>query len=182
MVVEKVFPSGTVLHGPPYTEAEQDDFYKRVGRGPVTVARPAGDKTTNKNAKSAAIKRDLDPLLRAALGPIGPPPCLCVAIPAPIFAHACRDARAAFHFPKFQNPKIEPWSVGRRSGIVPLDSRKNQRRMVVMSVSISGLPFVASTAREAVSLKASEMGITDTVAEPRRLSSFGASSNRGADA
>jgi hypothetical protein len=50
---------------------------------------------------------------------------------------------AAFHFPKFQNPKIEPWSVGRRSGIVPLDSRKNQRRTVVMGVSMSGFERLA---------------------------------------
>ena len=27
------------------TKAEQDAFYKRVGGGPVTVARPAGDRT-----------------------------------------------------------------------------------------------------------------------------------------
>ena len=58
MVVEKRFPSGTVLHGPPYTEAEQDDFYKRVGRGSVTVARPAGDKMTDKkSAKKRSDKR-----------------------------------------------------------------------------------------------------------------------------
>jgi hypothetical protein len=45
--------TGNRIYGPPYTEAEQDDFYKRVGRGPVTVARPAGDKTTNKKCKKA---------------------------------------------------------------------------------------------------------------------------------
>ena len=38
MVVKKVFPSGTRLRGPPYTKAEEDEFYKRVDRGPVTVA------------------------------------------------------------------------------------------------------------------------------------------------
>ena len=41
MVVKHVFPDGGRLHGPPYTQAEQDEFYSRVGRGPVTVARPA---------------------------------------------------------------------------------------------------------------------------------------------
>jgi hypothetical protein len=35
----------------------------------------------------------LTPSRRAALGPIGPPPCLSyVVVPAQIFAHACRDA------------------------------------------------------------------------------------------
>jgi hypothetical protein len=57
MVVKKVFPSGTVLHEPPYTEAEEAEFYSRVGRGPVTVARPAIDKTTN---KKSAKKRSSD--------------------------------------------------------------------------------------------------------------------------
>ena len=52
-MVVKVFPSGTVLHEPPYTQAEEDEFYARVGRGPVTVARPAGvrrPKTANKRS------------------------------------------------------------------------------------------------------------------------------------
>ena len=51
------------IHEPPYTQAEEDEFCRRIGGGPVTVARPAGDKTTSKKAqKSAAIKRDPDPL------------------------------------------------------------------------------------------------------------------------
>jgi hypothetical protein len=62
MVLKYITKDGSRIYGPPYTEAEQDDFYKRVGRGPVTVAR-ADDKTTNKKAqKSTAIKRDPDPL------------------------------------------------------------------------------------------------------------------------
>jgi len=56
MVVKKVFPSGTRLRGPPYTKAEEDEFYKRVDRGPVTVARPAADKTTDK--KTAKKRSD----------------------------------------------------------------------------------------------------------------------------
>ena len=44
MVVKHVFPSGTRLHEPPYTEAEEAEFYRRNGRGPVTVARPASDR------------------------------------------------------------------------------------------------------------------------------------------
>ena len=51
--------SGTRLHGPPYTEAEQDDFYKRVGRGPVTVARPASDrKEPTSPAPSNKVTKD----------------------------------------------------------------------------------------------------------------------------
>jgi hypothetical protein len=59
MVLKYVTKKGTRIHEPPYTKAEEDEFYRRVGRGPITVARPAGDKTTDK--KSAAIKRNLDP-------------------------------------------------------------------------------------------------------------------------
>jgi hypothetical protein len=56
MVLKYISKTGSRIYGPPYTEAEQDDFYKRVGRGPVTVARPAGDKTTNR--KSAQKRSD----------------------------------------------------------------------------------------------------------------------------
>jgi len=55
MVIKIVFPSGTRLHGPPCTKAEEDEFYKLVGRGPVTVARPVGDHT--KTPLLTAIKR-----------------------------------------------------------------------------------------------------------------------------
>src|SRR6516164_128966 len=44
MVVKHVFPSGSRLHGPPYTNSEEDEFYKRIGGGPTTVARGAGDR------------------------------------------------------------------------------------------------------------------------------------------
>jgi hypothetical protein len=53
---------GNRYHEPPYTKAEEAEFYRRIGGGPVTVARPASDKRTNKKAqKSVAIKR-ADPL------------------------------------------------------------------------------------------------------------------------
>jgi hypothetical protein len=48
--------TGCRIYGPPYTEAEEADFYKRVGRGPVTVVRPAGDKTTKKSEKKRSDK------------------------------------------------------------------------------------------------------------------------------
>ena len=47
---------GNRYHEPPYTPAEEDEFYRRIGGGPITVARPAGDKTTNK--KSAKKRSD----------------------------------------------------------------------------------------------------------------------------
>ena len=42
MVVKII--NGMKIHQPPCTKAEQDEFYRRVGGGPVTVARPAGDR------------------------------------------------------------------------------------------------------------------------------------------
>jgi hypothetical protein len=43
-MVVKFTKDGLTVHGPPYTKAEEDEFYRRVGRGPVTVARPVGDR------------------------------------------------------------------------------------------------------------------------------------------
>ena len=61
-MVVKITKSGMRIHEPPHTQAEEDEFYRRIGGGPVTVACPAGDKTTKKTQKRAAIKRDPDPL------------------------------------------------------------------------------------------------------------------------
>jgi hypothetical protein len=44
MVVKHVFKSGSRLHGPPYTKAEEAEFYSRTAGGPITVARPANDR------------------------------------------------------------------------------------------------------------------------------------------
>jgi hypothetical protein len=44
-MVVKVTKSGTRIHEPPYTQAEEDEFYRRIGGGPITVARLAGDRT-----------------------------------------------------------------------------------------------------------------------------------------
>ena len=49
-MVVKVDKHGNRIHSPPYTQAEEDEFYRRIGGGPVTVARPASDKTTNKES------------------------------------------------------------------------------------------------------------------------------------
>ena len=52
MVVKYITPGGSRIHEPPYTQAEEDEIYRRIGGGPVTVyrARPAADKTTNKQS------------------------------------------------------------------------------------------------------------------------------------
>jgi hypothetical protein len=44
MVLKYVTKTGSRIYGPPYTKPEEDEFYRRVGRGPVTVARPADDR------------------------------------------------------------------------------------------------------------------------------------------
>jgi hypothetical protein len=49
-MVVKVDKWGNPYHAPPYTKAEQDEFYSRNSRGPVTVVRSAADKTTNKKS------------------------------------------------------------------------------------------------------------------------------------
>jgi hypothetical protein len=36
--------NGMGIHEPPYTKAEEDEFYRRAGGGPITVARPADDR------------------------------------------------------------------------------------------------------------------------------------------
>lgn len=38
-MVVKIDKHGNRIHGPPYTKAEEDEFYRRVGSGPVTVYR-----------------------------------------------------------------------------------------------------------------------------------------------
>jgi len=54
MVVKII--NGMRIHEPPYTQAEEDEFYRRVGSGPVTVARPARDRTKQTvPAKASAV-------------------------------------------------------------------------------------------------------------------------------
>jgi hypothetical protein len=53
-MVAKKDPWGNTYHEPPFTKAEEDKFYRRIGGGPVTVARPAGDQTTNKKERKKA--------------------------------------------------------------------------------------------------------------------------------
>jgi hypothetical protein len=66
MVVKHVFPNGSRLHGPPYTKAEEDEFYKRIGGGPTTIARGTGDRTKPTSPKQQqAVAGKTAPLLRA---------------------------------------------------------------------------------------------------------------------
>jgi hypothetical protein len=41
MVVRYVAKNGSVVSGPPYTEAEEQDLYRRIAGGPWTVLRTA---------------------------------------------------------------------------------------------------------------------------------------------
>ena len=50
MVVKII--NGMRIHEPPYTKAEEDEFYRRVGRGPITVARE-GDARKGKQSSKA---------------------------------------------------------------------------------------------------------------------------------
>jgi hypothetical protein len=37
-MIVKVDKNGNRIHGPPYTKAEEDEFYRGVGGGPITLA------------------------------------------------------------------------------------------------------------------------------------------------
>ena len=61
MVVRYVTKNGVTVTGPPYTEAEQQDLYRRIAGGPWTVLRSAktprtvdpGAAATNRQSRSA---------------------------------------------------------------------------------------------------------------------------------
>jgi hypothetical protein len=63
-------------HEPPYTQAEEDEFYRRVGRGPITVARPAGDRTKQTSQNSGSRRRQNRAALKGLLESIDPAPLL----------------------------------------------------------------------------------------------------------
>ena len=52
MVLKYIDKFGNRIHGPPYTEAEEAEFYRRVGGGPITVARPASDRAVDDPSNS----------------------------------------------------------------------------------------------------------------------------------
>jgi hypothetical protein len=55
-MVMKRTPNGTWYQEPPYTAAEEAEFYRRMSGGPVTILRPAPPKP------SVAPKQKLPPL------------------------------------------------------------------------------------------------------------------------
>ena len=72
MVVKHVFPSGSRLHGPPYTKAKEDEFYKMIGGGPTTVARGAGDRKSRRPQNSSSRRRQNRTALKSLLEPLDP--------------------------------------------------------------------------------------------------------------
>jgi hypothetical protein len=50
-MVVKIYPGGMRVSEPPYTKAGEDEFYRRVGGGPITVARPASDRKEQTSPK-----------------------------------------------------------------------------------------------------------------------------------
>jgi hypothetical protein len=50
-MIVKIDKHGNRIHGPPYTKAEKDEFYRRIGGGPVTVVRSADDHKEQKSPK-----------------------------------------------------------------------------------------------------------------------------------
>jgi hypothetical protein len=50
-MVVKVDKYGNRIHSPPYTKAEEDEFYRRTAGGPVTVARPATERRDQTSPK-----------------------------------------------------------------------------------------------------------------------------------
>ena len=53
-MVVKVDKYGNRIHSPPYTKAEEDEFYRRVGGGPVTIAPPQLVIVQSRRSKTAA--------------------------------------------------------------------------------------------------------------------------------
>jgi hypothetical protein len=54
MVLKFTTKHGLKVYGPPYTKAEEAEFYSRNANGPVTIARRADDR---KGQKSQAPRR-----------------------------------------------------------------------------------------------------------------------------
>ena len=54
MVLKYVTKNGVRYHEPPYAKEQEAGFYSRTAGGPVTVARPAGDRKAPKSPITAA--------------------------------------------------------------------------------------------------------------------------------
>ena len=80
MVVRYVTKDGGVMMGPPYTEAEEQDLYRRIASGPWTVLRSAKAPRTV-GPEVAATKRQTEATTQSVGGapdpatePAGPQP------------------------------------------------------------------------------------------------------------
>ena len=56
MVLKYISKICSRIYGPPYTKAEEDEFYRRIGGGPITVARPASDRKATERADDGSGK------------------------------------------------------------------------------------------------------------------------------
>jgi hypothetical protein len=60
-MVRRIAKNGYAWHEPPYTWEEEQDFYRRIGGGPVTVVRrpsvdPVAVKATPKKARGPRLR------------------------------------------------------------------------------------------------------------------------------
>src|SRR5262249_21722401 len=61
MVLKYISKTGSRIYGPPYTKAEEDEFYRRVGRGPITVAaQPVTVKSGTDHRRTGLSQEKLD--------------------------------------------------------------------------------------------------------------------------
>jgi hypothetical protein len=62
MVLKYISKTGSRIYGPPYTKAEEDEFYRRIGLGPITVARLADDRK-RLNETAMDLEQTIDALV-----------------------------------------------------------------------------------------------------------------------
>ena len=80
MVVRYVSKNGVTMTGPPYTEAEEQDLYRRIAGGPWTVLRTAktprsaGSEAAATNRQTEATTRSAADEADPAMGPADPRP------------------------------------------------------------------------------------------------------------
>lgn len=60
MVLIRKYPNGAEIHGPPYTKAEEDEFYARVSGGPKVILRvpkPEKDHPAESESQPKSLRR-----------------------------------------------------------------------------------------------------------------------------
>ena len=70
MVVKII--NGMRIHEPPYTQAEEDEFYRRVGRGTVQSRRPQSS-SSRRRQNRAALESGLQAVAGELAGAVTPP-------------------------------------------------------------------------------------------------------------